>query len=100
ASYAHPDGTAEFKPMLHGHFHAQDPADDVKRYYTYRNRGYLLSQPGMRRIGMLEVFRFGLYFLVTKRDPQAFRQWLQLLRQGRAERFYRHSQHPAGHLPR
>jgi rhamnopyranosyl-N-acetylglucosaminyl-diphospho-decaprenol beta-1,3/1,4-galactofuranosyltransferase len=100
ASYAHPDGTSEFKPMLRGHLHAQDPADDVKRYYTYRNRGYLLSQPGMRRIGMLEVFRFGLYFLVTKRDPQAFRQWLQLLRQGRAERFYRHSQHPAGHLPR
>ncbi|MBV8539419.1 MAG: glycosyltransferase family 2 protein [Pseudonocardiales bacterium] len=90
ASYAHPDGSAEFKPMLRGHFHAQDPADDIKRYYTYRNRGYLLSQPGMRRIGMLEVFRFGLYFLGTKRDPRAFRQWLTLLRQGRAERFYRY----------
>lgn len=90
ASYAHPDGSAEFKPMLRGHFHAQDPTDEVKRYYTYRNRGYLLSQPGMRRIGMLEVFRFALYFLGTKRDPRAFRQWLKLLRQGRAERFYRH----------
>jgi rhamnopyranosyl-N-acetylglucosaminyl-diphospho-decaprenol beta-1,3/1,4-galactofuranosyltransferase len=90
ASYAHPDGSAEFKPMLRGHFHAQDPSDEIKRYYTYRNRGYLLSQPGMRRIGMLEVFRFGLYFLGTKRDPQAFRQWLKLVRQGRAERFYRH----------
>ncbi|MGH3827457.1 MAG: galactofuranosyltransferase GlfT1 [Pseudonocardiaceae bacterium] len=90
ASYAHPDGSAEFKPMLRGRFHAQDPADDIKRYYTYRNRGYLLSQPGMRRIGMLEVFRFGLYFLGTKRDPQAFRQWLKLVRQGRAERFTRY----------
>ncbi len=90
ASYAHPDGSAEFKPMLRGYFHAQDPSDDLKRYYTYRNRGYLLSQPGMRRIGMLEVFRFGLYFLGTKRDPRAFRQWLRLLRQGRAERFYRY----------
>jgi rhamnopyranosyl-N-acetylglucosaminyl-diphospho-decaprenol beta-1,3/1,4-galactofuranosyltransferase len=90
ASYAHPDGSAEFKPMLRGRFHAQDPVDDIKRYYTYRNRGYLLSQPGMRRIGMLEVFRFGLYFLITKRDPGAFRRWFSLLRQGRAERFYRH----------
>ncbi len=90
AAYAHPDGSAEFKPMLGGRFHAQDPADDVKRYYTYRNRGYLLSQPGMRRIGLLEVFRFGLYFLGTKRDPQAFRQWLKLVRLGRAERFFRH----------
>ncbi|HEY6422230.1 MAG TPA: glycosyltransferase family 2 protein [Pseudonocardiaceae bacterium] len=90
AAYAHPDGSAEFKPMLRGHFHAQDPGDETKRYYTYRNRGYLLSQPGMRRIGMLEIVRFGLYFLGTKRDLQAFRQWLRLLRQGRAERFYRH----------
>jgi rhamnopyranosyl-N-acetylglucosaminyl-diphospho-decaprenol beta-1,3/1,4-galactofuranosyltransferase len=76
--------------MLRGHFHAQDPGDEIKRYYTYRNRGYLLSRPGMRRIGMLEVFRFGLYFLGTKRDPRAFRRWLTLLRQGRAERFYRY----------
>jgi len=100
ASYAHPDGSDEFKPMLRGHFHAQDPVDDAKRYYTYRNRGYLLSQPGMRRIGMLEVFRFGLYFLCTKRDPRAFLRWLRLLRQGRAERFYRYPPHPAPHVPR
>jgi len=89
AAYAHPDGSAEFKPMLGGRFHAQDPADDVKRYFTYRNRGYLLSQPGMRWLGMLEVFRFGLYFLMTKRDPRAFARWLRLVRQGRAERFFR-----------
>jgi rhamnopyranosyl-N-acetylglucosaminyl-diphospho-decaprenol beta-1,3/1,4-galactofuranosyltransferase len=93
AAYAHPDGTAEFKPMLWGRFHAQDPADEVKRYYTYRNRGYLLSQPGMRLIGLLELARFGLYFLGTKRDPKAFRQWLALARQGRAERFYRYGHH-------
>jgi rhamnopyranosyl-N-acetylglucosaminyl-diphospho-decaprenol beta-1,3/1,4-galactofuranosyltransferase len=85
--------------MLRGHFHAQDPTDEIKRYYTYRNRGYLLSQPGMRHIGMLEVFRFGLYFLVTKRDPRAFRQWLRLLRQGRAERFHRYGTRSSGQEP-
>lgn len=95
AAYAHPDGSAEFKPMLRGRFHAQDPADEVKRYYTYRNRGYLLAQPGMRLIGMLEVFRFGLYFLGTRRDPRAFARWWTLLRQGRAERFYRYRHLPA-----
>jgi rhamnopyranosyl-N-acetylglucosaminyl-diphospho-decaprenol beta-1,3/1,4-galactofuranosyltransferase len=89
AAYVHPDGSAEFKPMLGGRLHAQDPADDVKRYYTYRNRGYLLSQPGLRRLGALEIFRFGLYFLVTRRDPAAFRQWLRLVRQGQQEKFYR-----------
>jgi rhamnopyranosyl-N-acetylglucosaminyl-diphospho-decaprenol beta-1,3/1,4-galactofuranosyltransferase len=89
AVYAHPDGSEEFKPMLGGRFHAQDPADDVKRYYTYRNRGYLLAQPGLRKIGVLELARFGLYFLVTKRDPKAFKEWLLLVRQGRHERFFR-----------
>jgi rhamnopyranosyl-N-acetylglucosaminyl-diphospho-decaprenol beta-1,3/1,4-galactofuranosyltransferase len=89
AAYLHPDGSDEFKPMLGGRFHAQDPENEVKRYYTYRNRGYLLSQPGLRRIGMLEMLRFGLYFIGTKRDPKAFLQWLRLVRQGRRERFFR-----------
>jgi rhamnopyranosyl-N-acetylglucosaminyl-diphospho-decaprenol beta-1,3/1,4-galactofuranosyltransferase len=89
ATYLHPDGSDEFKPMLGGRFHAQDPENEVKRYYTYRNRGYLLSQPGLRRIGMLELIRFGLYFIGTKRDPKAFLQWLRLVRQGRREKFFR-----------
>lgn len=89
-TYLHPDGSDEFKPMLGGRFHAQDPENEVKRYYTYRNRGYLLSQPGMRKIGALEVIRFGLYFVGVKRDPKAFLQWLKLVRQGRAEKFYRY----------
>lgn len=89
AAYLHPDGSDEFKPMLGGRFHAQDPENEVKRYYTYRNRGYLLSQPGLRKIGMLEMLRFGLYFIGTKRDPKAFLQWLRLVRQGRRERFFR-----------
>lgn len=89
AVYLHPDGSAEFKPMLGGRFHAQDPGDPVKRYYTYRNRGYLLAQPGMRKIGALEVLRFGLYFVAVRRDPRAFVEWLKLVRQGRRERFFR-----------
>ena len=88
-AYLHPDGSDEFKPMLGGRLHAQDPQNEVKRYYTYRNRGYLLSQPGLRKIGMLELARFGLYFIGTKRDPKAFWQWLKLVRQGRKERFFR-----------
>lgn len=87
--FVHPDGSDEFKPMLGGRFHAQDPPDANKRYYTYRNRGYLLSQPGMRKIGALEVLRFGLYFVGQRRDPKAFKEWLRLVRQGRREHFYR-----------
>jgi rhamnopyranosyl-N-acetylglucosaminyl-diphospho-decaprenol beta-1,3/1,4-galactofuranosyltransferase len=89
AAYLHPRGLDELKPMLGGRLHAQHPDDDAKRYYTYRNRGYLVSQPGMRRVGVLELPRFAWYFLVTRRDPKGFAEWLRLLRQGRAERFDR-----------
>ncbi|SNR29044.1 rhamnopyranosyl-N-acetylglucosaminyl-diphospho-decaprenol beta-1,3/1,4-galactofuranosyltransferase [Haloechinothrix alba] len=89
-AYLHPNGTAEFRPMLGGRLHAQDPAGAAKRYYTYRNRGYLLSQPGMRKIGALEIVRFGLYFVACKRSPREFLQWLRLARQGRRERFHRY----------
>lgn len=89
ARYLHPDGSDEFRPMLGGRLHAQDPESEVKRYYTYRNRGYLLSQPGMRKIGALEVFRFALYFVAIKRDPKAFAQWFRLVCQGRREKFFR-----------
>ncbi|MDQ3578423.1 MAG: glycosyltransferase family 2 protein [Actinomycetota bacterium] len=90
AAYLHPDGSDEFKPMLGGRLHAQDPENPIKRYYTYRNRGYLMSQPGMRKIGLLEIVRFGLYFLGTKKDPKAFLEWLKLLRKGQREQFFRH----------
>ena len=89
AVYVHPNGSDEFKPMLGGRLHAQDPEDPVKRYYTYRNRGYLFGQRGMRLIGALELVRFGWYFLVSKRDPAAFAEWLRLVRLGRRERFHR-----------
>ena len=89
AVYLHPAGGAEDKPMLGGRLHARDPDDPVKRYYTYRNRGFLVSQPGMRRVGLLEVPRFAWYFLVTKRSPREFVQWLRLIRQGASERFQR-----------
>jgi rhamnopyranosyl-N-acetylglucosaminyl-diphospho-decaprenol beta-1,3/1,4-galactofuranosyltransferase len=88
-AYLHPDGSDEFKPMLGGRFHAQDPENPIKRYYTYRNRGYLLSQPGMRKLGLLEVFRFGLYFIGVRKDPKAFVEWLKLVRLGQQERFFR-----------
>jgi rhamnopyranosyl-N-acetylglucosaminyl-diphospho-decaprenol beta-1,3/1,4-galactofuranosyltransferase len=43
----------------------------------------------MRKVGLLEVPRFTWYFLVTKRSPRQFVQWVRLVRQGRAERFHR-----------
>ena len=86
-AYLHPQGSDEFKPILGGRMHTQFPDDAVKRHFTYRNRGYLLTQPGMRRLIPQEVVRFGWYFLISRRDPAGFREWLRLQRMGAGEHF-------------
>lgn len=88
-AYLHPDGSDEFKPILGGRMHTQYPDNESKRYFTYRNRGYIMSQAGMRKLLPQEYARFGWFFLVQERDPKAFLEWLRLHRQGRNERFTR-----------
>lgn len=87
AIYLHPYGTDEFKPILGGRMHTQYPDDPTKRYFTYRNRGYLLAQPGLRKLLLQEWVRFGWYFLITRRDPAGLKEWIRLRRLGRQEKF-------------
>ena len=87
AVYLHPYGTEEFKPILGGRMHTQYPDDPTKRFFTYRNRGYLLAQPGLRKLLPQEWLRFGWYFLATRRDPAGLREWFRLRRMGRREQF-------------
>ncbi|UXA17845.1 glycosyltransferase family 2 protein [Mycobacterium sp. SMC-4] len=87
AVYLHPQGSDEFRPILGGRMHTQYPDNASKRFYTYRNRGYLQSQPGMRKLVPQEWLRFGWYFLITRRDPAGLREWMRLRGLGRRERF-------------
>ena len=84
AVYLHPQGGDEFKPILGGRMHTQYPDNATKRYFTYRNRGYLLSQPGLRKLLPQEWLRFGWYFLVSRRDPAGLAEWVRLRRHGQA----------------
>ena len=84
--YLHPQGGDEFLPILGGRLSAQYPSDATKRFYVYRNRGYLMAQPGMRWLFPLELVRFGWFFL-SRRDVRGLRTWLSLTRAGRQERF-------------
>ncbi|BBY56058.1 glycosyltransferase family 2 protein [Mycobacterium koreense] len=93
-TYLHPCGTDEFKPILAGRMHTQYPDNPVKRFYTYRNRGYLLSQPGMRRLWAQEWVRFAWFFLVSRRDVAGLREWIRLRRLGRREQFVRPAEQP------
>ncbi|MBD8029919.1 galactofuranosyltransferase GlfT1 [Corynebacterium gallinarum] len=88
-AYLHPDGSDEFKPILGGRMHTQYPDNAVKRFFTYRNRGYLMNQPGMRRLLPQEYARFGWFFLVQEKSPGKFLEWFRLHRMGRREEFDR-----------
>jgi len=88
-AYLHPNGSDEFRPILGGRMHAQYPDNATKRFFTYRNRGYLMAQPGLRRLLPQEWLRFGWYFLITTRDPRGLREWFRLRTLGRKERFAR-----------
>jgi rhamnopyranosyl-N-acetylglucosaminyl-diphospho-decaprenol beta-1,3/1,4-galactofuranosyltransferase len=92
AVYLHPHGGDEFKPILGGRMHTQYPDNPAKRFFTYRNRGYLLSQRGLRRLLPQEWLRFGWFFLVSRRDVNGLREWIRLRRLGRAEKFGRPAQ--------
>jgi rhamnopyranosyl-N-acetylglucosaminyl-diphospho-decaprenol beta-1,3/1,4-galactofuranosyltransferase len=92
AVYLHPQGGDEFKPILGGRMHTQYPDDTTKRFFTYRNRGYLQSQPGMRRLLFQEWVRFGWFFLVSRRDPAGLMEWIRFRRMGRKEKFGRPAQ--------
>ena len=70
AAYLHPCGSAEFKPILGGRMHTQYPDDATKRFFTYRNRGYLMSQPGLRKLLVQEWLRFGWFFLMIPSRPE------------------------------
>ncbi len=87
--YLHPYGSDEFRPILGGRMHTQYPDNPTKRFFTYRNRGYLMAQPGMRKLIPQEYARFGWYFLVQQHDPKGFAEWMRLRRMGRRERFTR-----------
>lgn len=89
AVYLHPCGSDEFKPILGGRMHTQYPDNPTKRFFTYRNRGYVLAQPGLRKLLFQEWVRFGWFFLVTRRDPKGLLEWFRLRRLGRREQFGR-----------
>ncbi|GAB3082609.1 glycosyltransferase [Corynebacterium aquatimens] len=88
-AYLHPDGSSEFHPIMGGRAHAQYPDNEVKRYFTYRNRGYIIGQRGMKKMQLQEFVRFGWFFLIERKNPKEFVRWLRLLRMGAQEDFRR-----------
>jgi rhamnopyranosyl-N-acetylglucosaminyl-diphospho-decaprenol beta-1,3/1,4-galactofuranosyltransferase len=88
-AFLHPSGADEFKPVFGGWAYVQDPAEPGKRYYAFRNRGVLSTQPGRHLRWPIEWVCVAWYMLVVRRDAAGFRDWLRLVRMGRRERLLR-----------
>jgi rhamnopyranosyl-N-acetylglucosaminyl-diphospho-decaprenol beta-1,3/1,4-galactofuranosyltransferase len=88
-AYAHPAGGAEWRPLLGGRTQVLVPDDPTKRFFTFRNRGFLTAQRGMRRYAAFDLLRYAWYFLVQRHDAAGFAEWARLTRAGRREAFRR-----------
>lgn len=83
ARFRHPSSRAELKPMLFGRYHAVMPSDQLKRRYTFRNRGYIFAHHGLWLHLGADAARYTWFFLVTCRgDIAGLVEWLALTHAG------------------
>ena len=87
ATYLHPQGNRDWKPMLGGRLQVLVPLDESRRDVTYRNLGYLTAQPWLRWRRWPDAVRYAWYYLVQEHDRAGFAQWRRMSGLGRRERF-------------
>jgi len=87
ASYLHPTGARDYRPILGGRVPVYVPGDRGRRDRAFRNLGYLASQPGMRWRRAPDEARYAWYYLANQRDLQEWRNWRARSAEGRRERF-------------
>ncbi len=87
ASYRHPSGARDYRPILGGRVPVYVPAERGRAAIAYRNQGYLTSQPGLRWRRWPDEARYAWYYLAQQRDLTGWRGWLEHSSRGRREEF-------------
>ena len=87
ASYLHPSGSSDYRPILGGRVPVYVPGERGRRDRAFRNLGYLSSQPGMRWRRAPDEARYAWYYLAHQRDLGEWRNWRARSAEGRRERF-------------
>ncbi|MHA7153550.1 glycosyltransferase [Arthrobacter sp. TMN-50] len=72
---SHPPGWAETQQVLGDRLHVLVPETAFKRFYYYRNRGYLTRRYCRVKSFIADGVGYPLYFL-RRRDPRGFAAWL------------------------
>lgn len=82
AAFTHPTGWAEVSHIVKGRHHILIPETDFKRYYFFRNRGYLIRRHRRPLRLLLDVVGYSYHYLVKERDLEGFRKWFAAFRAG------------------
>ncbi len=83
ALFYHPSGIPEFANSRNSIFGVVMPRDDKKKYYQFRNRGYLIREHRLFLNGMYDWIRYPIFFLIFPgRNYLGFKEWSHLWLQG------------------
>jgi rhamnopyranosyl-N-acetylglucosaminyl-diphospho-decaprenol beta-1,3/1,4-galactofuranosyltransferase len=78
ARFRHPSATSEIHPIMFGLFYATEPPTELKRYFQFRNRGYIFRAYGMWDFLFADIVRYGWFYLISRRgDVAGFARWLR-----------------------
>ena len=79
ARYYHPSSVTEYPNSRNSIFGVVIPSDEKKKYYQFRNQGYLVRKHILISKGLLDWFKYGLYFLFNPEGKtQDFKEWARL----------------------
>lgn len=82
AAFVHPTGWAEVSYIVPDRMHVLVPETEFKRYYFFRNRGYLIRRYARPVSLVVDVVGYSWHFLVKERDVAGFKAWSRAFRAG------------------
>ena len=75
--FLHPSSNGEIHPILGGRFYAVVPDHPLKRFYQFRNRGWIFRRYGMWGWLAADHLRYAAWYLLEARDPAGYARWLR-----------------------
>jgi len=83
ALFFHPSGIPEFANSRNSIMGVVMPKDDKKKYYQFRNRGYLIREYRLLVNGLYDWIRYPIFFLIFPgKNISGFKEWSRLWIQG------------------
>ncbi len=76
--FLHPCSDREIHPILGGWFYAVVPDDETKRFYQFRNRGWIFARYRMWGWLAADHLRYACWYLSSAHDPAGYLRWLRL----------------------